>query len=88
MRPVRTLFPACRGPFSRRPHTAPCCSRPASLFSTENLGMASDWGCRDLTPTSSSAASSGPPGNVSGRRPGEGAWWEAYCPLYLFSLFC
>ncbi|XP_053783783.1 putative E3 ubiquitin-protein ligase UNKL isoform X5 [Desmodus rotundus] len=39
----------------------------------KNLGMASDWGCRDLTPTSSSAASSGPPGNTKRRdSPAEG----------------
>lgn len=40
----------------------------------KNLGMASDWGCRDLTPTSSSAASSGPPGNTKRRdSPAEGS---------------
>lgn len=33
----------------------------------KNLGMATDWGCRDLTPTSSSTASSGPPGNAKWR---------------------
>ncbi|XP_045676898.1 putative E3 ubiquitin-protein ligase UNKL isoform X5 [Phyllostomus hastatus] len=39
----------------------------------KNLGMANDWGCRDLTPTSSSAASSGPPGNTKRRdSPAEG----------------
>ena len=88
VRPVPALSPACRGPCNQRPHAALSCSKPASPFSAENLGMASDWGCRDLTPTSSSAASSGPPGNVSGQRPEEGAWWIASCPLFLFLLFC
>ncbi|KAM5331448.1 putative E3 ubiquitin-protein ligase UNKL isoform 5-T5 [Glossophaga mutica] len=39
----------------------------------KNLGMANDWSCRDLAPTSSSAASSGPPGNTKRRdSPAEG----------------
>ncbi|XP_045427431.1 putative E3 ubiquitin-protein ligase UNKL isoform X4 [Pipistrellus kuhlii] len=40
----------------------------------KNLGMANDWGCRDLMPTSSSAASSCPPGNAKWRdSPAEGS---------------
>uniref|UniRef100_A0A8C4KR77 Unk like zinc finger n=1 Tax=Equus asinus asinus TaxID=83772 RepID=A0A8C4KR77_EQUAS len=39
----------------------------------KSLGMANDWGCRDLTSASSSAANSGQPGNVSGQRPEQGA---------------
>ncbi|KAM8779576.1 putative E3 ubiquitin-protein ligase UNKL isoform 4-T4 [Rhynchonycteris naso] len=40
----------------------------------KGLGMASDWGCRDLTPASSSATSSGPPGNAKRRdSPAEGS---------------
>ena len=42
-------------------------------FLAESLGMANDWGCRDLTSASSSAANSGQPGNVSGQRPEQGA---------------
>ncbi|XP_053527593.1 putative E3 ubiquitin-protein ligase UNKL isoform X7 [Artibeus jamaicensis] len=39
----------------------------------KNLGTASDWGCRDLTPTSSSVASCAPPGNTKRRdSPAEG----------------
>ncbi|XP_036890583.1 putative E3 ubiquitin-protein ligase UNKL isoform X1 [Sturnira hondurensis] len=39
----------------------------------KNLGMANDWGCRDLTPTSSSTASSAPSGNTKRRdSPAEG----------------
>ncbi|XP_054445331.1 putative E3 ubiquitin-protein ligase UNKL isoform X2 [Pteronotus mesoamericanus] len=39
----------------------------------KSLGMANDWGCRDLTPASSSVASSGPPGNAKRRdSPAEG----------------
>ncbi|XP_066131461.1 putative E3 ubiquitin-protein ligase UNKL isoform X4 [Saccopteryx bilineata] len=40
----------------------------------KSLGMANDWGCRDLTPASSSVTSSGPPGSAKRRdSPAEGS---------------
>nr|XP_044603617.1 putative E3 ubiquitin-protein ligase UNKL isoform X2 [Equus asinus] len=40
----------------------------------KSLGMANDWGCRDLTSASSSAANSGQPGNAKRRdSPAEGS---------------
>ncbi|KAM5198303.1 putative E3 ubiquitin-protein ligase UNKL isoform 3-T3 [Hipposideros larvatus] len=40
----------------------------------KSLGMGNDWGCRDLTPTSSSSANSSQPGNAKRRdSPAEGS---------------
>lgn len=59
----------------------PVTTQSCPLFLAESLGVAHDWGCRDLASASSSAASSGQPGSVSGQRPQEGAVGSPLCSL-------
>uniref|UniRef100_G1PHR2 Unk like zinc finger n=1 Tax=Myotis lucifugus TaxID=59463 RepID=G1PHR2_MYOLU len=61
-RPVQALSLIAGDPLAHDP-AKPAAAHSLLSLSPENLGMATDWGCRDLTPTSGSTASSGPPGN-------------------------